>query len=100
MVFVGIGGHVVALDRATGSEIWRTKLKGSDFVNVALDGDTLLATARGQLFCLDPSSGSIRWQNELKGLGLGLVSLAGVNTAPAAEWERRRRAAAAAAASS
>ena len=88
---------MVALDRSTGSEVWRTKLKGSDFVNVALDGDLVLASARGQVFCLDASSGSVRWQNELKGLGLGLVAFAGPNVAPVAETERRRRAAAAAA---
>jgi outer membrane protein assembly factor BamB len=27
-LFVGVGGHVVALDPSTGAEIWRTKLKG------------------------------------------------------------------------
>jgi outer membrane protein assembly factor BamB len=99
MLFIGIGGHAVALDRATGQEVWRTKLKGSDFVNVALDGGDVLASSRGQIFCLDASTGTVRWQNELPGLGLGLVSIAGAGAATAAEAERRRRAAAAAASS-
>ena len=39
VLFVGIKGHVVALDRATGGELWRTKLEGvrmkiHDFVYV------------------------------------------------------------------
>ena len=38
MVFIGIKGTVLALDRATGQEVWRSKLKGASFVNVILDG--------------------------------------------------------------
>ena len=75
MVFIGIHGTVVALDRATGEEVWRTSLKG-DFVNVVLQDGDLYAAASGELFCLDPSTGHIRWQNELKGLGRGLVTIA------------------------
>src|ERR1022692_3994256 len=75
MVFIGIHGTVVALDRATGEEVWRTSLKG-DFVNVVLQDGDLYAAASGELFCLDPSTGHIRWQNELKGLGRGRVTIA------------------------
>ena len=40
LIYIGIAGTVVALDRATGAEVWRSDLKGNDFVNVALqDGD-------------------------------------------------------------
>jgi outer membrane protein assembly factor BamB len=98
-IVIGIGGHVLALDRATGQEVWRVKLKGSDFVNVAVDGRDVFATSRGQLYCLDISSGAIRWQNELKGLGWGLVSIAGSGAVTSAESERRQRAARSAAAS-
>jgi outer membrane protein assembly factor BamB len=76
-LYIGIHGAVLALDGATGQELWRTLLKGSDFVNVVLDGGDLLAATHGELFCLDPSTGSIRWRNPLKGLGWGLVSIAG-----------------------
>jgi outer membrane protein assembly factor BamB len=41
-IYIGIRGTVVALDRASGAEIWRADLKGSDFVNVVLDGDRVL----------------------------------------------------------
>lgn len=99
LVFLGIAGNVVAVDRASGGEVWRSPLKGSDFVNVALlDGD-LYATARGELFCLDPATGHVRWQNPLKGLGRGLVTIAaagGQQTVLLREKQQRDAAAAAA----
>ena len=97
-VYVGIGGHVVALDGSTGTERWRTKLKGSDFVSVVSDGSRLYAVARGELYCLDGTLGTILWQNRLKGMGMGLATvLPGVPTgqvpgAVNAEAIRRRRA--------
>jgi outer membrane protein assembly factor BamB len=100
MIVVGIGGYAVAIDRATGSEIWRTKLRGSDFVNVAVDGRDVFASTRGRLYCLDATTGTIRWENELKGLGYGLVGIAGAGAVTAAEARRREQAAHAAAATS
>ena len=99
MIFIGIYGYAMALDRATGEEVWRTSLKGSDFVTVALSGRALLAASRGRLYCLEAASGILRWQNELKGLGFGLVSIAGTDVSAIAEFERRRAADASAAAS-
>jgi outer membrane protein assembly factor BamB len=75
-VFVGLKGSVAALDRSTGTRIWETNLKGSDFVNLMLSEDELYAATKGEIFCLDPATGQIRWHNPLKGLGLGLVSIA------------------------
>ena len=75
VVIVGIGGAVVALDRGTGQEVWRTRLKG-DFVNVVLIDNSLYATASGELFCLDPATGQVQWNNPLKGFGRGLVTIA------------------------
>ena len=62
-VSIGIKGTVVALDRATGQEVWRSNLRGSDFVNVVLQDADLYATAGGELFCLDPTTGRIKWHN-------------------------------------
>jgi outer membrane protein assembly factor BamB len=91
LLFIGIKGTVVALDRATGQEVWRTPLKGSDFVNVALiDGD-LYATSRGELFCLDTATGNIRWKNPLSGLGLGLISIAASGGQSVVLQEKKRR---------
>ncbi len=97
MIFIGIYGWVLALDRATGQEVWRTSLKGSDFVTVALAGRDLLAASRGRLYCLEAANGIVRWQNELKGLGWGLVSIAGTDVTAIAEIQRRRAAESAAA---
>lgn len=78
LVYVGIKRHVVALDRRTGTEVWRTELRGSStFVCVFRDGDLLFATCSGEIFCLDPKTGALLWHNPLKGLGLGFTSVAG-----------------------
>jgi outer membrane protein assembly factor BamB len=100
VIFIGIKGTVAALDRATGEGVWLTELKGSDFVNLVLDGDNLYATTKGEVFCLDPTTGAIRWHNPLKGLGWGLVTIAtpsGGQVTSMAEKRRRDQAAAAAA---
>jgi outer membrane protein assembly factor BamB len=86
-LYLGIRGTVVALDRASGAELWRTTLKGWGFVNLAQDGEFLLAATHGELFCLEAATGRIRWNNPLRGLGYGLVSIAGAdNTALAAQY--------------
>ena len=98
-VYVGIKGHVLALDGATGTERWRTKLKGSDFVHVVSDGYRLFAAVRGELFCLDGATGAVLWNNRLSGMGYGLASVlpgsapAPGNTAPISEQHRRQQAA-------
>jgi outer membrane protein assembly factor BamB len=102
VIFIGVKGTVVALDRATGAERWRTHLRGSDFVNVVLDGDVVLATTKGEIHCLDAASGGVRWVNKLAGFGFGMVSIgsaSGQQSLNAAEKHRRDAAAAAAAAS-
>jgi outer membrane protein assembly factor BamB len=76
LVFIGVKGIVLGLDRATGQEVWRSKLKGNSFVNVVLDSGELYATTQGEVFRLDPASGGIRWNNTLPGLGHGLVTVA------------------------
>jgi len=78
-LFIGIGGHVVALRPSDGQEIWRRKVKTASFVTVFGSGDFVYAGAGGELFCLDGASGRIVWRNKLKGLGNGLVSFAGAS---------------------
>jgi outer membrane protein assembly factor BamB len=104
-IYIGIRGTVLALDRSNGVEMWRTPLKGSDFVNVILDGDKAVATTKGEVDCLDSTTGGILWSNGLSGLGRGLVTVATANSPfgsvlPNAEKRRRDQEAAAAAASS
>jgi outer membrane protein assembly factor BamB len=103
VIYVGIKGSVVALDAGTGQQVWATHLKGSDFVNVVLDGDNLYATTYGEIFCLDPRTGAVRWHNKLTGFGIGLATVAAESISPGAlvtlMAEKRRQDAAAAASS-
>jgi outer membrane protein assembly factor BamB len=96
LILAGIKGQVLALDRTTGTEVWRTRLKGASFVNLLADGDIVVAATSGEVFGLDGATGSILWHNPLRRLGLGLVSLLGSGggggNVLAAEESRRIRA--------
>lgn len=76
LVYIGIKGHVVALNRLTGEIVWKTELKGQYYVQVARDQEFLFATAKGELWCINPQDGVIIWHNNLKGMGLDLASIA------------------------
>ena len=76
IIFIGIKGSVVALNRATGQQAWVTRLKGGDFVNVVVECGVVLASNYGEVFCLDPMTGQVRWHNPLKGFGRGLATIA------------------------
>ena len=95
-IFIGVRGTVLALDGATGTELWRAALKGAEFVNVALVDGTVLASTKGEIFAVDPATGTVLWNNKLKGLGLGFVTIAGSAQAPPAMAVARQRQAAAA----
>src|ERR1035441_3984104 len=95
LVFIGIKGSVVALDRATGQQVWATHLKGSDFVNVVMEEGAVLASCCGEIFCLDPLTGNALWHNPLKGFGTGLATIAtehnpGTGNGPVSAAKRRR----------
>ena len=101
LVFVGIKGTVIALDRATGREVWQTRLKGSTFVNVVLDDGDLMATTKGESFCLDMANGRVRWNNPSRGFGWGLATIgtSGSSSVPAmAQYRLQQQEAAAASA--
>ena len=98
LVYVGIKGAVMAVDRDSGEIVWSTALKGSDFVNVIVQDGDLFAASRGELYRLNPSNGAVMWRNSLPGLGWGIVTVAGGAQAPGAAEKKRRDDAAAAAA--
>jgi outer membrane protein assembly factor BamB len=81
LIFVGLNGYAIALDRDTGEVVWANKEMKSGYVSLLLDGDRLIASTNGYIFCLDPLTGAIRWNNPLKGYGMGaptsLVSVRG-----------------------
>ena len=95
LVFIGIKGSVIALNRGTGQQVWTTYLKGSDFVNVVVQDEVVLASCRGEVFCLNALTGKGLWHNPLKGFGLGLATIAtehpqGSGIAPVLAEKRRR----------
>jgi len=99
-LFIGVNGTVLAIDRATGKDLWSSELRGSDFVNVTVQDGELYATSKGRIYRLDPGTGNILWRNDLAGLGWGIVTVAGAPHVPAAAEKLRRDREAAAAATS
>jgi len=81
LVFIGLNGYALALDRDTGEIVWSNDQMKSGYVTLLLDGDRLIASTNGYIYCLDPLTGAIRWHNPLKGFGMGaptaLVSVRG-----------------------
>ncbi len=105
LIFIGIKGSVLALNRSTGEQVWATHLKGSDFVNVVLDDGKIFASCYGEIFCLEPLTGEGSWHNPLKGFGTGLATIATRENSqsgvpPVLSEQHRREEQAAAAASS
>jgi outer membrane protein assembly factor BamB len=99
-LYIGIGGHLVAIAASSGEELWRCKLKGSSYVTISVRPNAVYAGAAGELFCVDPSSGEIRWQNRLTGLGRGVIAFGDASSISVAAAAMDDAAAAAAAASS
>jgi outer membrane protein assembly factor BamB len=81
LVFVGLNGYALALDRDTGEMVWSNSQMKSGYVTMLLDGDRLIVSTNGYIYCLDPMTGDILWNNPLKGYGMGaptsLVSVRG-----------------------
>ena len=75
VLFVGTHGHVSALDKRTGNELWRTSLPRTGYmiVSIVYEDETLFVGSGGHVFALDPSNGHILWKNKLPGLHHGRV---------------------------
>ena len=81
LAFVGFHSRVLALDRNSGEIVWDWKSpKGSSsHVAVLLDGDRLIVSVSGYMYCLDPITGRQLWDNPLKGFGTGIPSLTSIH---------------------
>jgi outer membrane protein assembly factor BamB len=81
LIFVGLNGYALALDRKTGEIVWSNSEMHSGYVTLLLDGDLLIVSTDGYIYALDPLTGQILWHNPLKGYGMGaptsLVSVRG-----------------------
>src|SRR6478609_11811520 len=102
LIFVGLNGYALAIDRDTGEIVWSNSEMKSGYVTFLLDFDRLIVSTNGYIYCLDPLTGNIQWHNPLKGYGVGaptsLVSVRGQSSQTVIE--QAAAAAAAAAASS
>jgi outer membrane protein assembly factor BamB len=71
------GCHLIALDEATGKEVWGTRIgRGSPNCTPTVDGDRVYGlTRQGELACLDVAKGEVRWQkNYAKDFGGRMMS--------------------------
>ncbi|HEY7308493.1 MAG TPA: PQQ-binding-like beta-propeller repeat protein [Gemmataceae bacterium] len=75
LIFVGLRGYVIALDRDTGEKVWDCSELNSGPITLLLDGDRLIASTNGYVYCLDPLTGQVLWNNPLRGYGLGIAHL-------------------------
>src|SRR5438105_11954271 len=101
LVFVGLNGYCLALNRETGEIVWSNNKLKSGYVTLLLDEDRLIVSTNGYIFCLDPLTGRTLWNNPLKGYGSGaptsLVSVRGQSSQTVVEQTAAAIAAAAAA---
>jgi len=75
LIYVGLSGYALALDRDTGEIVWSNNEMRSGYVSLLLDGDRLIVSTNGYMYCLDPLTGQIRWHNPLSGYGTAPTSL-------------------------
>lgn len=75
-IYIGVHSFVVCIDRTSGKEIWRTKLKRSHVLSVVLSDEIVIAHSGGNLFGLRADTGEILWKNDLPGLGYGYCTIA------------------------
>jgi outer membrane protein assembly factor BamB len=75
LVFVGLRGYVLALNRDTGEIVWDCSELKSGYTSLLLDGDRLIVSTNGYLYCLDPLTGRVLWSNPLRGYGVGITHL-------------------------
>jgi outer membrane protein assembly factor BamB len=76
LLVVGLGGRVVALDRATGEVTWTNDLPGGSFgeVFIAVDFGVVLASAHGDvIYCLDYLTGMERWRAKTSASGRATI---------------------------
>ena len=82
-IFLGIKGHVVCLNKHTGEELWRRKIK-TDWgkPTIVVLSEQLFVYVQGVLFCLRAEDGQVLWENPLKGLGSGscIIAIEGKST--------------------
>lgn len=60
-------GHIIAIDKSAGSEVWRYKLKNSVGGKISLNNDFLaIGTLSGPILILSRADGKLLWQHDLE----------------------------------
>jgi len=83
-LYISIKGHVVCIDRISGNEKWRTRLRRKGLIPVVDGGELIFAYSGGHLYGIEKTKGAILWENNLPGLGHGYCLLAGDSSQQAA----------------
>lgn len=83
LLFIGTQGHVTAVSKEDGSDVWCTSLPKTGFrvVTLLFEDGVLFAGSNGSVFGLDPNDGSILWSKPLHSLGVGHMVLATIHGA-------------------
>ena len=104
LIFVGLNGYALALDRDSGEIVWSNSEMKSGYVTLLLDFDRLIVSTSGYIYCLDPLTGKTLWHNPLKGYGMAaptsLMSVRGQSSQTVIEQAAAAAAAAATAGAS
>lgn len=69
LIFVGLNGYAVALDRDSGEIVWSNNDLKSGFTTLMLDGNRLIVSTGGHIFALDPLTGEQLWYQPMSGYG-------------------------------
>jgi|307.fasta_scaffold90100_2 outer membrane protein assembly factor BamB len=69
LLFMGIGGSVVAVRKSDGATVWSHKLEegwlekhAAWFISLVVDGGRVYAHGAGKLFCFDALAGDLLWK--------------------------------------
>ncbi len=54
LIFVGLNGYAVALNRRTGDIVWSNNQMHGGYVTLLLDGDQLIVSTNGYIYALEP----------------------------------------------
>ena len=73
--FLATGTHLVAMDRQTRAELWKTACPCADELIQA--GNSLVAGGAGRVLAVDAASGEVRWDVAVEGAAKGLAVVDG-----------------------
>jgi outer membrane protein assembly factor BamB len=69
LIFMGIGGSVVAVRKSNGATVWSHKLEegwlekhAAWFISLLVEDGRLYAHGAGKLFCFDALTGELAWK--------------------------------------